>query len=108
MFFEKTMSKCCVITGKKALRGNLVSHANNKTNCFFLPNVHKVRLKSKILGKTISLVVSARGLRTLDKYGGLDEFLMQRSRTRLHENLHTLKRAITKKTLVEKTRVEAV
>lgn len=100
------MSKCCVITGKKALRGNLVSHANNKTNCFFFPNVHKVRLKSKILGKTISLVVSARGLRTLDKYGGLDEFLMQRSRTRLHEDLHTLKRAITKKTLVEKTGVE--
>ena len=102
------MSKCCVITGKKALRGNLVSHANNKTNCFFLPNVHKVRLKSKLLGKTVSLTVSARGLRTLDKYGGLDAFLVQRSKTRLHEDLHSLKRAIMKKTLVENTGIETI
>ena len=91
------MSKCCVITGRKALRGNLVSHANNKTNCFFLPNVHKVRCKSKILGKTISLVISARGIRTLDKYGGLDAYLTQRTKRRLHEALHPLKRAIMKK-----------
>ena len=91
------MSRCCVITGKKALRGNLVSHANNKTNHFFLPNARKVRLKSKILGKTLSFVVSARGLRTLDKYGGLDEYIQQRAKSRLHEALHPLKRAITRK-----------
>ena len=74
-----------------------MSHANNKTNHFFLPNARKVRLKSKILGKTVSFVVSARGLRTLDKYGGLVRYLQQRTKTRLHEALHPLKRAIMRK-----------
>ncbi|ETZ04622.1 MULTISPECIES: 50S ribosomal protein L28 [Holospora] len=91
------MSRCCVITGKKALRGNLVSHANNKTNHFFLPNARKIRLKSKILGKTVMFMVSARGLRTLDKYGGLDAYLQKKTRRRLHEELHPLKRALMKK-----------
>ncbi|PPE04249.1 50S ribosomal protein L28 [Holospora curviuscula] len=91
------MSRCCVITGKKALRGNLVSHANNKTNHFFLPNARKVRLKSKILGKTVSFIVSARGLRTLDKYGGLDSYLQKRTKRRLNEALHPLKRALMRK-----------
>ncbi|ETZ06862.1 50S ribosomal protein L28 [Holospora obtusa F1] len=91
------MSKCCVITGKKALRGNLVSHANNKTNCFFLPNVRKIRLTSRILGRTVTFMVSARGLRTLDKYGGLDAYLQKRTKRRLHEELHPLKRALMKK-----------
>ena len=91
------MAQICEMTGIKPMYGNKVSHANNKTNCFFLPNVHKVRCKSKILGKTISLVISARGIRTLDKYGGLDAYLTQRTKRRLHEALHPLKRAIMKK-----------
>ena len=35
------MSKKCQVTGKIAISGNNVSHANNKTKRKFFPNLHK-------------------------------------------------------------------
>ena len=32
----------CELCGKGILRGNKVSHANNKTKTVWLPNIHKV------------------------------------------------------------------
>ena len=33
------MARVCQVTGKKPMRGNNVSHANNKTHRRFLPNL---------------------------------------------------------------------
>ena len=41
------MSKKCELTGKIPMRGHNVSHANNKTNRRFLPNLKKVKFKSE-------------------------------------------------------------
>ena len=38
------MSKVCEICGKKPMYGHMVSHANNKTNRRFLPNLKKVSI----------------------------------------------------------------
>ena len=42
------MSKKCELTGKIPMKGHNVSHANNKTKRRFLPNLKKVRFKSRV------------------------------------------------------------
>tara|TARA_B100001093_G_scaffold319725_1_gene305017 strand:+ start:601 stop:798 length:198 start_codon:yes stop_codon:yes gene_type:complete len=49
--------------------GNNVSHANNKTRRRFLPNLHKKRIWIPSEQRYVTLRVSARGLRTIDKIG---------------------------------------
>jgi len=63
------MSKVCQITGSGPMSGNNVSHANNKTKRRFLPNLHKRRIWVPSENRYITLKVSARGLRTIDKIG---------------------------------------
>ena len=63
------MSKVCQITGLHPLSGNNVSHANNKTKRRFLPNLHYRRLWVEGEKRWVSLRLSNRGLRTIDKKG---------------------------------------
>tara|TARA_X000000368_G_C22587218_1_gene517723 strand:- start:52 stop:312 length:261 start_codon:yes stop_codon:yes gene_type:complete len=60
-----------------ALSGNNVSHAKNRTKRRFLPNLNMVSLTSEKLEKTFKFRVSAAALRTVDKKGGLDLFLLK-------------------------------
>lgn len=61
------MSAKCAISGKGPIRGNNVSHANNRTARRFRPNLQKVTLM--VNGRKKSVLVSARSLRTLAKNG---------------------------------------
>ena len=63
------MAKACDITGKRPMTGNNVSHANNKTKRRFLPNLHKRRIWVPSEKRYVTLKISARGLRTIDKIG---------------------------------------
>lgn len=63
------MAKVCKVTRKRPLTGNNVSHAHNKTKRRFLPNLHKRRIWVPSQNRYITLKVSARGLRTIDKIG---------------------------------------
>lgn len=63
------MSKVCQVTGKRPMSGNNVSHANNKTRRRFLPNLHYRRLWVESEKRYVSLRLSNRGLRTIDKNG---------------------------------------
>ena len=63
------MAKVCQITGRRPASGNNVSHAKNKTRRRFLPNLHKRRIWIPSEERYITLRVSARGLRTIDKLG---------------------------------------
>jgi large subunit ribosomal protein L28 len=51
------------------MSGHNVSHANNRTNRRFLPNLHQRRFWVESENRWISLRVSANGLRTIDKKG---------------------------------------
>jgi large subunit ribosomal protein L28 len=70
------MARRCSLTGKGVLTGNNVSHANNKTRRRFLPNIRSRRLYSEALGETIRVRIAASTLRTIEKQGGLDAFLL--------------------------------
>lgn len=63
------MSRVCQVTGKKPMKGNLVSHANNKTKRTFLPNLHYRRFWVESENRWVRLRVSTNALRTIDKNG---------------------------------------
>ncbi|MBI4257265.1 50S ribosomal protein L28 [Candidatus Uhrbacteria bacterium] len=62
------MSKSCIITGKKTSTGQLVSHSNVKVKRKLFPNLQKKRLVNPKTGKTVTVMISTRGLRTLKKW----------------------------------------
>lgn len=61
--------KVCQITGKKAQVGNNVSHSNKKTKKIFSPNLKTKRFFLEEESRWITLKVSARGIRTINKKG---------------------------------------
>ena len=63
------MSRKSDITGKGALVGNNVSHANNKTKRRQFPNLQQKKVFVPELGKSISIKVTTSELRTIDKIG---------------------------------------
>lgn len=63
------MSRVCQVTGKRTVRGNNVSHANNKTRRSFVPNLHIHRFWVEGEQRWVKLRVSHAGLRVIDKKG---------------------------------------
>jgi large subunit ribosomal protein L28 len=63
------MARVCKITGKKPLTGHNVSHSNRKTKMRQFPNLRKKRFFDEETGRTITLRVSASGLRNITKLG---------------------------------------
>ena len=63
------MSKICQVTGKTPMSGNNVSKAINKTRRRFMPNLHKHKFWVESEKKYLSLNVSPKGLRIIDKKG---------------------------------------
>ena len=91
------MSNKCELTGKKYLSGNNVSHAKNRTKRRFLPNLQNISFLSDKLGKKIQLKVAASTIRTVEKKGGLDEYLINTSNTKLASTGLKLKKLILSK-----------
>ena len=63
------MSKVCQVTGKMPQSGNHVSHANNRVKRKFMPNLHTHRFWVESENRFVSLKVSAKGMRIIDKKG---------------------------------------
>ena len=63
------MARVCVVTGKKPMVGNNVSHANNKTKRRFLPNLQYRRFWVESENRWVSLRLTNAALRTIDKNG---------------------------------------
>ena len=58
-----------MVTGKKPVTGNNVSHANNKTRRRYYPNLHTHRFWVESENRFVKLRVSTKGMRTIDKLG---------------------------------------
>ncbi|PCE63551.1 50S ribosomal protein L28 [Sediminicola luteus] len=63
------MSKVCEITGKKAMVGNNVSFSINKTKRRFNVNLTKKRFYIPEEDRWVTLKLSARALKTINKKG---------------------------------------
>lgn len=65
----KIMSRVCELTGKKAMVGNNVSHALNRTKRKFDVNLIKKRFYIPEEDKWITLKVSTSALKNINKKG---------------------------------------
>jgi len=63
------MSRVCQVTGKRPVTGNNVSHAKNRTRRRFLPNLQTHRFWLESEKRFVSLRVSTKGMRIIDKKG---------------------------------------
>ena len=63
------MARVCIVTGKKPMVGNNVSHANNRTKRRFLPNLQYRRFWVESENRWVRLRLSNAALRTIDKNG---------------------------------------
>lgn len=63
------MARVCQLSGKGRMVGNNVSHSQRKTKRVQLPNLLKKRIYIPEEGRTVTLKLSARALRTLNKKG---------------------------------------
>lgn len=63
------MARICEITGKVAIKGNSVSHSNKKSKRWFSPNIQKKTFFVEEEDRSITLRVSAEGLRHMNKKG---------------------------------------
>lgn len=65
------MSKICMITGKKPMRGNNVSHSNIKTKRGFSPNLQEKKFYIPETDEWVILKVSAKGIKYINRHGVL-------------------------------------
>jgi large subunit ribosomal protein L28 len=91
------MSRRCELTGKGTLVGNNVSHANNKTKRVYRPNLQTISLASEALGVSYKLRIAMNTLRSVDRNGGLDPFILKSKDDVLSPRALKLKRAIARK-----------
>ncbi len=63
------MARVCQITGKKAMKGNNVSHSKRRTKRKFYPNLFEKKYFIPEENRWIKLRVSAAGMRIIDKKG---------------------------------------
>jgi large subunit ribosomal protein L28 len=98
------MSRKCELTGKAVLTGNNVSHSNRKTRRRYLPNLHRVTLTSDVLGP-IRMRISARALKSIDVYGGIDSFLLSQSDEVLSQKASRMKKLIKSAAQVAKDKI---
>ncbi|KAF8818280.1 50S ribosomal protein L28 [Rickettsia endosymbiont of Cardiosporidium cionae] len=88
------MSWKCQITGVGTKFGNNVSHSNRKTRRSFKPNLRSITFTSEIMGKSYNLLVAAKSIRSIDKFGGFDQFMIQVKNNTLTNYAKTIKRKI--------------
>jgi large subunit ribosomal protein L28 len=87
--------------------GHSVSHSDIKTNRKFLPNLQNVSLLSDALGVRVNLRLATRTLRSVNKYGSLDSFLVNFGYSGLSTLGKKMRRRVMKK-LVERGNLEKI
>ena len=100
------MAKVCDITGKRAVTGNNVSHSMRHTKRRFLPNLHEKSLFSEVLGQNVRLKLTSNALRTIDKYNGVDNFMLTIKPRKTESFSATAKKL--RKTIIKRAAAKAV
>lgn len=69
------MARKCKLTGKGPMTGNNVPFSLKKTRRRFLPNIQSKRVYVPELDQYVRIRMSTRAMRTMDKKGGLMNYL---------------------------------
>ena len=87
--------------GKVIQSGNNVSFSINRNKRTWKPNVHSQSLFSELLGCKLTFRTTTHALRTIDKYGGIDNYLLKTPDGKLDSDV-----AVSTKRLLEATIVQ--
>jgi large subunit ribosomal protein L28 len=90
------MPRRCELTGTTPQTGHNVSHSNRKTHRTFDVNLQNATFYSDALGRAVGLRVTTRAIRTVQKVGGLDAFLVKTADAKLPPEGLALKRRVKK------------
>jgi large subunit ribosomal protein L28 len=101
------MSRRCDLLDVGVMSGNKVSHSNRKTRRKFRPNLKELSFKSDTLGVNLNLKVATSTLRTINKYGNIDNFLVNFRFAKLTEIAKRIRLKIKKK-LIKTGKLEEV
>ncbi len=101
------MSNKCDLLNVGVATGNNVSHSNRKTRRRFLPNLKEIAFQSDVLGVAVKLKVATSTLRTINKYGNIDAFLVNFRFAKLSPLAQKLRGKIKKK-LIKKGELDTV
>lgn len=88
------MAKRCQLSGKGPRAGQNVSHSNRKTKRRFAPNLQHVHLRSEALGRSLPMRLSTRMIRSVQKHGGIDPYLLRTQDAKLAPEGLRLKRQV--------------
>lgn len=91
------MARRCGVTGKGVMPGHNVSHANNKTPRKFLPNLQRTSMLSDALGQMVRLRLTVNAIRTIERNGGLDAYLLKANSATLSPEFKRIKARIQRK-----------
>lgn len=91
------MSRVCELTGTRPMTGNLVSHSNIKTRTRWLPNLKNKKYLIEEVGQTLSLRLSTKAIRNIDKQGGITAAIMKAKEEDLSDRLKRVRNQIAKK-----------
>ncbi len=91
------MSKKCELLAVTVASGNNVSHSNRKTRRRFLPNLRTLSLHSDVLGVDLTLRIATSTLRTVNKYGNIDSFLVNCRHSKLTDLAVSLRNQVKRK-----------
>ena len=89
------MTKKCMITEKGVLAGNNNSYSKRKTRRRFMPNLQTVAIYSEVLGCPVDIRITSNGLRTIEKNGGLDLYLLNTPVSKLSAESKKLRERIS-------------
>eukprot|EP00566_Odontella_aurita_P028418 CAMPEP_0113559316 /NCGR_PEP_ID=MMETSP0015_2-20120614/18831_1 /TAXON_ID=2838 /ORGANISM="Odontella" /LENGTH=187 /DNA_ID=CAMNT_0000460943 /DNA_START=67 /DNA_END=630 /DNA_ORIENTATION=+ /assembly_acc=CAM_ASM_000160 len=92
--------------GKDIRSGNNVSFSNKKTKRKFKPNVFKKSVYSETLDEKIRFHITTSALRSIDKFGGLDNYLLKSKHVASGEGLAAKKRILQQMWLNKKRETE--
>lgn len=90
----------CELTGKKTMFGNNVSHSERKTRRKFKLNKQRKAFLSKALNVNIRFNICASVIKTIDKSGGIDDYLLNTSDELLSNKAKKIKLEIKKAHIV--------
>src|SRR5262249_279801 len=91
-----SMTRRCELTGKLPMSGQLRSHAENKSKRTFRPNPCEVAVMWEGVQGKGGVGMGASALKSVERRGGLDAFLMKANEEELSDRCRKLRREVKK------------
>ncbi|MGN7612139.1 50S ribosomal protein L28 [Magnetococcales bacterium HHB-1] len=88
------MSRKRTLGGKAPQAGNRVSHSHRATRRKWYPNIQRKNLYSLVLDRSVKVTITTQELRTLDRCGGLDDYMLKIDTEKLSPSMRRIQALI--------------